>query len=188
MEGEHEHCEACGFDGSVYDDAALLAALRVLGSRWRELVDDAGPELRLRPEPAVWSALEYAAHSRDITALHCFGVEQALTGAEPVLPAIEADEMIASAATAYAAEDPGAVVDALDADLRRLADLAAAAPPASWAFGMTVGENRSSARRLLEHALHDSMHHVGDVERGLVRLRSDVGNNANEARPNRAED
>ncbi|HWS47912.1 MAG TPA: hypothetical protein VN636_18765, partial [Acidimicrobiia bacterium] len=106
----HEHCDACGFDGGLYDDASLLAALRELGPRWRAMVAGAGPALHVRPEPGVWSAIEYAAHSRDITALHVFGVEQALTGDEPVLPAIESDDLIESAAAHYADEDPATVV------------------------------------------------------------------------------
>jgi hypothetical protein len=83
---EHERCDACDFDGARYDDAALLDALRGLGPRWRSLLSEAGSELRARPEPEVWSALEYAAHSRDITALHAFRVEQALTLDEPSFP------------------------------------------------------------------------------------------------------
>ena len=168
----HETCVACGFDGAAYGDAALVDAVRALGPRWRTLLTDAGAELRIRPAPEVWSAIEYAAHSRDITALHCFGVEQALTGAEPVFPAIEADELIEEAAAGYSSENPEAVLDALDGAARRLADLAATAPPASWALAITIGDERSSVRRLLEHALHDSSHHVGDVERGLRSLRA----------------
>ena len=57
----------------------------------------------------MWSAIEYAAHSRDITALHAFGVEQALTEDEPHYPAIEAD-LVETAAESYAAEQPAAVV------------------------------------------------------------------------------
>ena len=33
----HERCEACGFDGSMYDNAALVEALRALGPSWRGL-------------------------------------------------------------------------------------------------------------------------------------------------------
>lgn len=83
---EHEHCDACGFDDGTFDDTALVAAVRQRGSRWIALLEEAGTELRRRPAPEVWSAVEYAAHSRDITALHVFGVEQALTGTEPVFP------------------------------------------------------------------------------------------------------
>ena len=167
----HERCEACGFDGSAYDNAALIWALQQLGPRWRRLLVEAGVELRIRPEPDVWSAIEYAAHSRDITALHCFGVEQALTGHEPFYPAIAADDLIATAAANYVDEDPETISDAIDEQAGLLAEIAAAAPTASWELGLTIGDDRSTVRRLLEHALHDSLHHLGDVERGLTRLR-----------------
>jgi hypothetical protein len=167
----HERCEACGFDGSTYDDAALVEALSRLGPVWRSLLADAGPELRIRPEPNVWSAVEYAAHSRDITALHCFGVEQALTGDEPTYPSIAGDELIEAAATSYLVEDPDGIADAIDTEACHLAQMAAAAPTADWELGITIGTERSTVRRLLEHALHDSLHHVDDVTRGLAVLR-----------------
>ena len=166
---EPERCEQCGFDGAAYDDAALLAALRALGPRWRTRLAAAGDELRVRPAPTTWSALEYAAHSRDVTLLHGFGVEAALTGDEPVLPAVEPG-LVDAAAENYGAEDPDAVLDALAAAAVHLADLAAAQPD-DWARGLTLGTERSDVRRLLEHALHDSTHHLDDVERGLTQLR-----------------
>jgi len=165
----HERCEACGFDGGAYDDTALLAALGELGGQWRVLLSGAGGRLRTRPAPGVWSALEYAAHSRDITALHAYGVEQALTGDEPVFPAL-ADDLVESAAAGYATADPDEVLAALGAEARRLAELVAAAGPAAWRRGLTLGDERIEVRWLLEHALHDSSHHLVDVERGLVAL------------------
>ena len=77
---DHERCQSCEFDGASYDDASLLDALRALGPTWVALLAMAGPELRVRPAPEVWSAIEYAAHTRDILALHVYGVELALTG------------------------------------------------------------------------------------------------------------
>ncbi len=167
----HESCAECGFDGGVYDDASLLAAVRSLGPGWRALLATAGSELRMRPEPLVWSAIEYAAHSRDITALHVYGVEQALTVDEPVLPDIDGG-LIDSAAAAYATADPHAVVDDLAAQASVLAQLADDAGSASWSRGITIGDSRIDVRGLLEHGLHDSLHHVRDVERGLARLRA----------------
>ena len=76
---DHECCSACGFDGSTYSDRALLAAVRDLGPTWKALLREAGADQRVRPGAGVWSAIEYAAHSRDVTALHVFGVRQALT-------------------------------------------------------------------------------------------------------------
>ena len=168
---EHEQCAACGFEGGRYDAAALLAALRDLGPRWAALIASCGAEVRIRPEPEVWSAIEYAAHSRDITALHAFGVEQALTIDEPAFPAIEADELIDAAAATYTDADPDSVVTALAQAATRLARLAGDAGAERWSRGLTIGDDRSDVRRLLEHALHDSLHHVADVERGLILLR-----------------
>src|SRR5579862_7336485 len=133
----HERCDACRFDGANFDDPSLIAAIQELGPQWRSLLAGAGPELRLRPAPGVWSAIEYAAHSRDITALHVYGVEQALTGDEPVLPAIEGDALIESAAPRYASADPKEVVDELEAQACGLARAAADAGYDTWGRGIT---------------------------------------------------
>jgi hypothetical protein len=167
----HDHCDACGFDGTRYDDASLLDALRDLGPRWNALMATAGSAVRARPEPEVWSAIEYAAHSRDITALHVYGVEQALTGAEPVYPKIS-DDLIESAAATYSELDPDLVVTELATKASLLAEIAGTAGSDTWSRGLTIGDERSTVRFLLEHALHDSQHHLGDVERGLTRLRT----------------
>lgn len=167
---EHEQCDACGFDGGRYDDAGLLQSIRDLGPRWRELIGGAGKELRARPGEGVWSALEYAAHSRDITALHAGGVELALTGDEPAFPPFP-DDAVDAAAAGYADLDPEEVVEALDVGALRLAGAAEQAGPDTWSRGLTIGETRNDVRRMLEHALHDSVHHLGDVERGLAQLR-----------------
>ena len=120
----------------------------------------------------TWSAIEYAAHSRDITALHVFGVDQALRLDEPVIPEIAADELIEEASATYATADPGLVASELGDQARLLADLAEAAGPASWTRGITIGDSRRDVRSLLEHALHDSHHHLVDVEDGLSVLRA----------------
>ena len=165
-----EHCDACGFDGARYDNDSLLDALHGQGAYWRAMLATSGSNLRVRPEPQVWSAIEYAAHTRDVVALHVYGVEQALTGDEPVFPAIS-DDLVESAATTYGDADPDEVVAELASHVARLVDVAKDAGGATWARGLTIGDSRSDVRRLLEHALHDSMHHLGDVERGLALLR-----------------
>lgn len=169
---EHERCGACGFDGGSYSNALLLTGLRDLGPRWKVLLASSGVELRVRPAPDVWSAIEYAAHSRDITALHAFGVEQALTRDEPSFPAI-GDDLVESVVSTYEGSDPTKVGDAIDVEANRLARLADDAGSAAWSRGLTIGDTRSDVRRLLEHALHDSLHHLGDVERGLAILRGE---------------
>jgi len=168
---DHEQCSACDFDGARYEPSLLLEAIRQLGPQWRRLLLDAGDDLRLRPAPQTWSALEYAAHSRDVTALHVFGVEQALTIEEPQFPEIAGAELVERASASYASQDPGVVAMELEDQARKLADLAEASGPASWSRGITVGRSRSDVRFLLEHALHDSHHHLVDVNNGLAIVR-----------------
>jgi imidazolonepropionase-like amidohydrolase len=156
----------------MYTDSALLEALRSLQERWRQQLGAASADLRSRPDPNTWSAIEYAAHTRDVTALHAYGVEQALTQDEPVFPPIR-DDLAEAAAAAYADADPDEVLQALGVAAERLARLADDAGVEAWSRGLTVGETRSDVRRLLEHALHDSQHHLDDVERGLASLRTD---------------
>lgn len=168
---EHERCGACGFDGGLYDQVSLLDSLRALGARWRDVLDNAGSLLRVRPDPAVWSAIEYAAHSRDITALHAFGIEQALTLNEPTYAQL-ADDLIESAAATYCDDDPQDVVSVLETDANRMVSLAAGAGSAAWNRGLTIGDSRTDVRWLLEHGLHDSLHHLDDVERGIAVLDS----------------
>ena len=167
----HQYCDSCDFDGSQYDESALLDALRALGPQWSRLLSTAGAALRLRPEPEVWSAIEYAAHSRDITALHVYGVGQALTVDEPVLPPI-GDDLVESAVGSYATLDPEQVVSELTEQATQLAQLAADAGADRWWRGLTIGDDRLDVRFMLEHALHDSVHHLGDVERGLAKIQS----------------
>jgi len=167
----HERCQQCGFDGAAYDDRALVDALRDLGPRWHLLLQSAGADLRTQPEPGVWSALEYAAHSRDVTALHAWGVEQALTGTEPQIPPI-ADDLVESLAASYNDTTPDDVAATLASYANELAALADAAGPQHWARGLTIGEHRMDVRAMLEHALHDSTHHLQDVAQGLAQLRT----------------
>ena len=88
---------------------------------------------------------------------------------EPTFPPI-GDDLLEAAATAYGDADPDDVVEALTVAAERLAQLADEAGGDAWIRGLTVGETRSDVRRLLEHALHDSWHHLDDVQRGLAAL------------------
>jgi hypothetical protein len=124
----HERCEACSFDGAAYTDTDLLESLRTLGERWRHQLVAADVRLRTRPAATTWSAIEYAAHSRDVTALHAYGVEQALTGAEPTFPPIS-DDGANQAASTYGDADPDEVADELTTSALRLAQLADDAAP-----------------------------------------------------------
>ena len=85
-----------------------------------------------------------------------------------------ADELIDGAVEDYADLDPRRVGE----ELRHAADAlvaAAAGDRALWSAGITIGTARCDVRFLLAHALHDSQHHLVDVERGLSSIRAHRG-------------
>jgi hypothetical protein len=91
---------------------------------------------------------------------------------EPTFPAIAGDDLVESAAANYDSEDPEMVAMELGESALKLADVAQTSGPATWSRGITLGSSRSDVRRLLEHALHDSQHHLVDVNKGLDTLRA----------------
>ena len=75
-------CQACGFVWEAWSTEVLPDELRALGPQWREAVEAASehPRLRLRPQPEVWSPLEYACHVRDVLLMQRGRLYLALAG------------------------------------------------------------------------------------------------------------
>lgn len=77
----HEECDECGFAGGDWTVERGRDAFDQMGTRWRELLGAfAGDAVRQRPEPTVWSPLEYAAHTREILRFWHDGVITMLDG------------------------------------------------------------------------------------------------------------
>lgn len=166
---EAERCSECGFDATLLTVADSIAALRSLGRRWRAAFAEAEDEdLRARPAPQTWSALEYAAHTRDVIALNGWGMSEVLDDARPEHPGVEPDPP--GADHGYNVLDPETVLDELEANAERMAARAERALPEHWDRTATVGGRRLDATWFLHHVVHDATHHLRDVDRGLERL------------------
>ncbi len=168
-------CDECGF---VYDDLApadIPAAIRSFARRYRAPLtrflpgEDGGSLLRQRPAPATWSALEYAAHVRDVFAWYDRWIRQCLVEDRPVLEGPGRDE--AAVERSYNEDDPGVVAEALAANAEQLASTVEAVPDDGWdRVGLRRQEERSvlfTARR----AVHEGSHHLLDIGRGLRAVR-----------------
>jgi hypothetical protein len=163
---EPERCAECGFDGTRLTIADAVTALRSMGRRWRELFEDVESDrLRERPAPNVWSALEYAAHTRDVLRLHRSGLGPILAGEEPTFPGMEPEDD--GPDHGYNALDPPKVLDDLDEAAGAIADRAERELPSHWDRTATIEGRKVEAGWLLRHAVHDASHHLRDVERGL---------------------
>jgi hypothetical protein len=171
-------CEECGFDYEALGPAEIPAAVRAFAKRYRApltrfIRDEDGDALvRRRPAPEVWSALEYAAHVRDVFANYDRWIGQCLAEEHPVMEGPGPDEL--AAAGRYNEDDPGAVADARAANAERLAATIEAVPADGWdRSGIRRGEERS-VLLMARRAVHEGSHHLLDIGRGLRTVRDEL--------------
>jgi hypothetical protein len=172
---ETSDCAECGFRGDQVTPADSVEALRRFGRRYRAPLtrflpgEDGDALLRQRPEPAVWSALEYAAHVRDVFGWYDERVRRSLVEDRPEFGGAGPDA--AAEAGRYNEQDPVTVVDELAANAERLAATFEAVPEDGWdRVHLRHGQERSvlfTARR----AVHEGNHHLLDIGRVLRTVR-----------------
>ncbi len=164
-------CEECGFDATDLSPADAVAALRKFPRRYRApltrlLPGEDGAVLRRRPEAATWSALEYAAHTRDVFGAYASRIRRTLEEDRPTFDDDPGPDEVAESRR-YNEQDPVAVADDLEANAELLASTLEAVPDDGWdRVGIRYGEERSvlsTARR----AVHEGNHHLLDVGRSL---------------------
>ena len=163
-----ETCEACRFDGAQYDLRDTVGTLFSLPHMWRWAVEGVDASvLAARPEPSVWSALEYAVHSAEVTEIHRLGLEVLLGGEDLVLPegGVELGDPNTSAGV-------DASLDGLQDALFAEAAVAVAVPEDDprWEHTISTGSQKDDAAWLVRHTVHDVSHHLMDIGRGLHML------------------
>ncbi len=163
-----ETCAECGFDARDWAVRDATTVLDALGWWWELATADVPPAaLNRRPEPGVWSALEYGLHSALVTAVLRSGIESILDQDGCELPPPPEPDGPSDAPLVLEA---GTVV----ADVRRegqaLARLARRAAPEALAHRGRLAGQPVQAEAALHHAVHDATHHWMDVGRGLAAL------------------
>lgn len=154
-----EPCGDCGFAPGRRELSAP-ETLRSSAVSWGAVLS--GPEVRDRPDPEVWSPLEYGAHTRDVLGLFRERISLLLERDDPRFGSWDGEEV--AVASDYAAQDPAAVA----AQYAQAADRVA---------GLLDGLDREQLRRpgsradgraftiaqLVDYLLHEVRHHLHDV-------------------------
>jgi hypothetical protein len=176
------HCPECGFDAAAVDPGNGEATVRALGRRYRapltralpgEDREDLDALLRRRPDPDTWSALEYAAHVRDVIALWGSTLHLALTEDRPHIPRPDPDIADRFAAdSAYNDQDAGAVAQQLSANAERMAAKIATIAPTGWDRTVVIGDEEMSVLAVVRKVAHEGGHHLLDVGRSLRSARA----------------
>jgi MOSC domain-containing protein YiiM len=163
-----ETCEECGFDSRRWRIRDAASVFDELGFWWDHATRGLDRDvLNRRPQPEVWSALEYGFHTALVTAIIRTGLEMILAddGCQLPSPPATADE------GRPLELDPKSVIDDIRREGQALAEVAHSREAVWTNVGLLDGQ-QLQAETLLIHAAHDATHHFMDVGRGLVAVGS----------------
>jgi hypothetical protein len=169
-------CDECGFD---YDTGDLQGTVTTL---IRQAADcsmaltkaAAGPDpdlVRLRLEPEVWSAIEYACHVRDVLETQRARIAQCLAEDRPVYAPMDRTGRVKQ--LKYEDQDPMEVAAAL---MRFAREFGAAArvltPPQLGKLGLYNYPVRAPRTLgwIIRHTAHEIQHHRYDITTILARV------------------
>ena len=154
-------CEECGFDPRKPERDELQGIAAALGTRWLTVLPASG-DPRERPEPLVWSRLEYACHVRDVLDLADFRVHLMLAEESPVFA--NWDQDATAVAEDYNAQDPQAVGNQIVERSAVLSSTLEAVTADQWGReGIRSDGARFTIESFARYLLHDPIHHLTDV-------------------------
>lgn len=156
-------CAECGFDASSISGGDVAGHLRSATASLRTAVLAPGSDLR--PQPDVWSPLEYGAHVRDAFIVYGTRVASMRHIDNPLFPDWNQDET--ALAERYWEQDPGKVADELAVEGERLTgDLDEVAGHEWQRRGRRSDGSEFTIDSLVRYLLHDVVHHLRDVGHG----------------------
>ncbi|GLY43147.1 hypothetical protein Amsp01_091700 [Amycolatopsis sp. NBRC 101858] len=167
LAGEDHVCAGCGIAYpalTIEAAAALIAALP--GAADAVLGQSSLPDLRRRPRPDRWSALEYLVHLRDVCVTYTIRLHRARTEDRPVLEPMLND--LRARRFRYNDRSLDGVRDELAACAAGLTDEIGrlTRPDLDRTVTRLPGEERT-ARWLVRQAAHEVTHHLDDIRRCL---------------------
>jgi hypothetical protein len=164
---DFEKCDECGFSGEKWSDAAAGSAIADLPARFADAVAGLGPhELLGRPIEDQWSIAEYTDHVREVL----FGMRFLL-------------DIVVSQPGTNLGDSPSSPFDPkprqIDIDVALLGiereatsflDSLTALTPTQWDAIVTLDRTDVDPHWIVRHAVHDSNHHLLDIERLRLAL------------------
>ena len=153
-------CDECGFDATTVQADEVADLLLANAGGWKDVL--ARPDVAERPQPDVWSPLEYACHVRDVFALYDVRLHLMLAENDPEFPNWDQDETAVT--ERYWAQDPKTVAEQLDAAAQRLAASFRAVRADQWDRpGRRSDGAAFTVDTFARYLVHDPIHHLHDV-------------------------
>lgn len=154
-------CPECGLDTRTFRGADVAGLLKENATGWHQLLT--GPtDPRRRPEPDVWSPLEYACHVRDVCRRYTERLDLMLTLDDPHYPNWDQDKTAVE--DRYGEQDPHVVAGELVVAATTLAEKFAGVSGDQW---QRTGNRSDGAHFTVEtfarYFVHDPIHHLHDA-------------------------
>jgi hypothetical protein len=163
-------CPECGLDYDTIAPSDAVVAARSFGRRFAELVMGADDPsvLNSRPEPGVWSVLEYTAHVRDIFELMASTISRMVAENEPTISFPDPDRLAEE--RRYGEQDPERVVADLKANAEALATAIDRVETADLSRTAHFDWGDRDVLTMIRNAVHEGKHHLRDAEQVLARV------------------
>ncbi len=153
-------CPDCGFDAQSVPTADIAPLTSASTAPWAPVLER--ESARDRPAPAVWSALEYACHVRDVCRIFADRVELMLEQDRPQFASWDQDET--AVADRYGEQDPSVVSGEVQEAAAVVAACFAAVRDDQWQrTGLRSDGSEFTVHTLGQYFLHDLTHHLIDV-------------------------
>ena len=159
-----DHCEECGFDARGVPVREVARRLVLLPEQIRAALDGVDDsELRRRPDPRTWSAIEYLGHLRDLMAYHRYLIERAMAEERPVVESVDPDAAVASAG--YAGASRQDLLGQFARRVDRLVTLVDGLDADALHRQVVLGNRELDVTLVTRSALHEGHHHTLDLRR-----------------------
>lgn len=169
-------CPECGMDYQTVSPRDIVLAARTFPRRYRAVLTRFGTDedpddlLRARPAPAVWSALEYAAHVADILELLAPTIRRIEVEDNPRLNQFDPDERAEE--EAYNEDGLLDVLGRLETGCADLSNTVEFMDPDAWTRTGSYEWGEREAIDVARNAVHEASHHLRDIERVLAQARA----------------
>jgi hypothetical protein len=155
-------CPECGFDAAAIARVDVPDQVRRSVATLRTAV--LAPDSDMRPQPDVWSALEYGCHVRDVCIVFGTRLASMRNTHDPLFPNWDQDDT--ALAERYWEQDRARVADELAVEADRIATDFADVREDEWdRSGRRSNGSEFTIDTLARYFLHDVVHHVHDVAR-----------------------
>jgi hypothetical protein len=164
-------CAQCGFDWEC-DREAVLASLEGIGTAVRQRIESAS-SIRIRPSVDVWSALEYAAHTRDVARFYGRRIHAVLAEDRPQLHSVDFEALATGGR--YHEELESEVLRALASETDEVVRQLRALTASGWLrVGIGSDGGQRTVLELSRRLAHDAVHHLLDIDEVLAAVRGTV--------------